>query len=305
VFHLCPNIFGVKELPNKIKLLKMKAKWIIENFTDTEDYRTLAQAVRDSGRYVYVIGKNNHFDFAPAPGTFQENDCVIVQGSIQMTKHIAGKLPAGCFPIAYSSWQNYLCTSYYQHFERFLFNDIHRCLSVGDLKACKFEIYRQFGRDAMIFIRPDSGEKTFQAQVLDLQDFDRFWENGISGGGNVEDSDLVIVSTPKNINGEWRFVCSGEEIIAQSTYQYQKKRTLIPSAPVGATDKVREILKVRYKPDPIFCVDIAEDSDGNFWLLELTSFSSAGLYATDKNRVAQRVSEIVESEYAIDKSRKQ
>jgi hypothetical protein len=55
-------------------------------------------------------------------------------------------------------------------------------------------------------------------------------------------------------------------------------------------------------PDSIFCIDIAEDGDGNCWLLELTSFSSAGLYMTDKVKVVNRVNEIVEMEY--DQTRK-
>lgn len=143
-----------------------------------------------------------------------------------------------------------------------------------------------------------SGEKTFQAQLIDIQDFDKFWENGIAS--SAVDTDLVVVSTPKKINGEYRIVCSkynGGEIIAGSTYQYQGKSTLIPSVPPEATKKCREILDVGWFPDSIFCVDIAEDADGNCWLLELTSFSSAGLYLTDKVKVVNRVNEIVEMEY--------
>lgn len=278
----------------------MQVKWIIENFSDSEDYRELIQAVRNSGRYCFVIGPRDAYDFNPKG--FEPNDCVIVQGSIQMTKNIASRLPAGCYPVAYSSWYKYLCTEYYPHFQDFLFNDKHEFMSVDCLKGWKFDIYRQYGREAMIFIRPDSGEKTFQAQLLDIQDFDKFWGNATSGGGNMNGGDKVMVSTPKKINGEYRFVCSGSEIIAQSCYQYQGQRTLIPSAPLGATWKVNEILKVGYHPDPVFCVDIAEDADGKFWLLELTSFSSAGLYACHKPWLVKRVSEIVEKDY-LDKKR--
>jgi len=274
----------------------MKAKWIIENFTDSEDYNDLIKAVRESGRDCFVIGKHNHFDFDPRG--YNENDCVIVQGSIQMTKNIANRLPKGCYPIAYSSWENYLCSTYYPKFSNLLFNDRNEFTTLKNLKENKFYFYEKYGKEALIFVRPDSGEKTFQAQLLDLQDFDRFWENGIQS--SAADDDLILVSTPKKINGEWRFVCSkynGGEIISTSTYQYQGKRTLIPSAPFGATDFVNEVLDVKWFPDSIFCVDVFQDADGEFWLGELTSFSSAGLYATDKVKVVNRVSEIVEMEY--------
>jgi len=275
-----------------------KVKYIIENFTDSEDYNDLISAIKESGRYCFVIGRHNHFDFNPAG--FEENDCVIVQGSIQMTKNIASRLPRGCFPIAYNNWNNYLCSKYYPYFQKHLFNDTNAFTTLKNLKEDKFYFYRTFGKEALIFIRPDSGEKTFQAQLIDMQDFDRFWENSIAS--SAIDNDIMIISTPKQITGEYRLVCSkynGGEIIAASTYQYQGKRTYIPSVPPKATEKCKEILKVGYYPDSIFCIDIAEDADGNCWLLELTSFSSAGLYQTNKKDIVKRVNEIVEMEYKL------
>ena len=276
----------------------MTCKYIIENFTDSEDYNDLIKAIKDSGRYCFVIGRHNHFDFNPSG--FEEDDCVIVQGSIQMAKNIASRLPKGCFPIAYSSWKNYLCSTYYPKFQPFLFNDYNEFTTLKNLKENKFHFYEKFGKDALIFVRPDSGEKTFQAQLLDLQDFDRFWENGIQS--SVVDNDIIIVSTPKKINGEFRIVCSkynGGEIIAASTYQYQGKRTQIPSIPNGAREKCKEILNVGWYPDSVFCIDIFQDGDNAFWLGELTSFSSAGLYMTNKVDIVKRVNEIVEMEYNL------
>lgn len=274
----------------------MKAHWIVENFTDSDDYRELVAAVRRSGRECFVIGRHNHFDFDPSG--FSEHECVIVQGSIQMTKNIRSRLPHGCFPVAYNSWNNYLCSAWYPKFQDLLFNDKHEFMTLGELKANKFDIYRRFGKEALIFVRPDSGEKSFSGQLIDLQDFDRIWNNAVAS--NAKDEDLVIVSTPKTINGEWRFVCSkyDNEIIAQSTYQYQGKKTLIPSAPAGAAELCKKIWNRDCHPDSVYCVDICEDADGNFWLLEFTSFSSAGLYETNKDRVVQKVSEIAEKEHA-------
>ena len=276
----------------------IKCKWCIENFTDSEDYRNLISAVRDSGRDCFVIGKHNHFDFDPSG--FLPYDCVIVQGSIQMTKNIASRLPNGCYPIAYNNWDNYLCSTYYPKFKSLLFNDIYEITTVANLKKLKFDYYNTFGRDALIFVRPDSGEKTFQAQLIDLQYFDKFWDNGTSGGGNCSESDSVIVSTPKKINGEYRIVCSSHndgEIIAASTYQFQGKKTLIPSVPNGALEFCERILSAHWFPDVIFCIDVFQDGDNNFWLGELTSFSSAGLYATDKTKIVNRVNDIVEREF--------
>ena len=82
-----------------------------------------------------------------------------------------------------------------------------------------------------------------------------------------------------------------------SSYRYQGLLTRIPSAPHGATEKCKELLEVGYYPDNVFCIDIAQDNDGNFWMMELTSFSSAGLYATKKEPIVNRVSEIAMEDY--------
>ncbi len=274
----------------------MKAHWIIENFTDSEDYRELVQAVRDSGRECFLIGRHNHFDFDSSG--FKENECVIVQGSIQMAKNIASRLPKGCFPIAYNSWDKFLCSAYYPKLSRFLFNDRNVFTTVSELKRTSSSFYEKFGRDDVIFVRPDTGEKSFSGRLLESRDFDKFWDNAIAS--SAKDDDPIIVSTPKNIKGEWRFLCSkynGGEIVAFSTYQLEGKRALTPDVPAGARSTCEAVLGEKYFPDSLFCVDICQDADGDFWLLELTSFSSAGLYAMQKDLVVKRVSEIVEMEY--------
>ncbi len=139
----------------------MNLKWIIENFTDSEDYRNLIESVRKLPRECFVIDKRNHFDFDPSG--FNEGDCVLFQGSIQMAKNVASRLPKNCFPVGYNTWQNYLCSSYYSHFKDILFNDKHKFITAGELKANKYDFYKEFGKEAMIFVRPDSGDKPFTA----------------------------------------------------------------------------------------------------------------------------------------------
>ena len=90
-----------------------------------------------------------------------------------------------------------------------------------------------------------------------------------------------------------------KEIIADSTYIYQGKRTQIPSTPPLATKKCKEVLDIGYYPDRIFTIDVAEDNDGNCWLMELNSFTSAGTYAANKEKIVKRVSEIAEQDYRL------
>lgn len=265
----------------------MKASWIIENFTDSEDYRDLINAVKESGRDCYAIDKRNHFDFDPK---WCEGRKTIFQGSIQMARLVKEKVP-DCN--VFCTENNYLCTNYYPEFHPFLFNEKHAATTVKNFKENRWLYYFQFGKEALIFIRPDRGDKLFTGQLLDLQDFDRFFTNNLAFNG--ADDDIIYVSTPKTVIGEWRFVVSKDEkIIAQSTYVYQNQKTWIPSAPEKATALVNKLLKVGYHPDTIYCMDICEGSDNEYYLLELTSFSSAGLYACNKHDVVREVSKVVE-----------
>lgn len=274
----------------------MKCKWIIENFTDSEDYNELIAAAQEQGHDCYVIGRRNNFDFNPT--CYKEGDCVLFQGSIQMTRHCHKVLPKGCFPISYCTEPNYLCSAYWPAVTQFLFNDKFAQTTVKELKDNRFDFYRQFGKEALIYIRPDRGDKPFSGQLLDLQDFDQFWKNNIVC--TAEDGDTVFVSTPKQINGEYRFVVTKyKEIVAHSTYQYQGQKTLIPFVPPGAIKLVEQVLEVGYYPDSVFVMDVAEDADGNFWLIEFNSFSSAGLYACEKSPIIRRVSEIAENEHFL------
>lgn len=266
----------------------MITKWVVENFTHESSYTDLVKAIKAAGNPLQEIGKE--FKFADVE---HNEGPTIFLGSIEMTKLVQGRMP-NAYPVAYCHQPNYLCTRYFPHFGKYLFNDKYVMLPLKELARHKFFFYGVFGNEAMIFIRPDSGEKPFQARLVDLLEFDAF----IEGNKDCE-NELVVVSCPKNVRGEWRFVVNRKkEIITCSTYRYQGQITKIPSAPEGATLLVQELLQIGYYPDSVFVMDIVEDNDGKYWLLEINSFSSAGLYACDKTKIVKAVSAIAEEEWA-------
>lgn len=103
----------------------------------------------------------------------------------------------------------------------------------------------------------------------------------------------------KNILWEGRFIVSKDkEVIAYSTYRFQGNVCLIPSVPPETLKFCKMLLeKVNYVPDSVFCLDICQSGDGEPFLLELTSFSSAGLYAANKYDIVKKVSQIAENDY--------
>lgn len=179
----------------------------------------------------------------------------------------------------FSTFSHYACAAYYPKMQELLFNDRYAFIPFKDLARRKWDLYAWLGKEALIFVRPDSGEKDFPAELVDLKDIDKLVE-----GYDYEG--LAVVSTPKNSIGEWRFVVTESEIVAVSSYKYQGILTCVPSAPIGATELAKKVLQKGYFPDSVFCVDVVQDMEGDFWVMELTSFSSAGLYACDVKKIA-------------------
>lgn len=276
--------------------------WIVENFTKESSYLELVEEIRKQGHNLTEIKngyKKSDLEYFGGygrivckNGEFIDNP-VIFQGSIEISKLIKKDLPYGCYPVTYCNFDNYLCSKYYSYFGSYLFNDKYAIISLKELERQRFLYWGVFGKEALLFIRPDSGEKPFQAQLLDLLDLDSF----LIKHKDIE-HDLVVISSPKNIRAEWRFIVSKyQEIIGLSLYKYQDQITRIPSAPKDCVDFVLELLKLEYFPDSVFCMDIVENNDGEFYLMELNSFSSAGLYACKKDLIVKRVSEIAMEDY--------
>ena len=179
----------------------------------------------------------------------------------------------------WSTFENYTCATYYPQVQELLFNDKYVFIPFKELGRRKWDLYGWLGKQSLVFIRPDSGEKEFPAELVDIQDIDKLVDNYDCDG-------MAVVSTPKNSVGEWRFVVHEGKVASVSCYKYQGLLTQVPSAPPLAHDLVDKVIAKGIKPDEIFCVDVVQDMGGDFWVMELTSFSSAGLYANDPKKVA-------------------
>ena len=269
----------------RLNVMKTKLKFIVQKFLNDESQSKLIDTIKERG-----------YDLVEAS----------IIDSVGITDGVMDKVPAGDFIIPFGSigfvrnckewkggycksWNNieaFKCTSYCPSVQHLLFNDIHAYFTVGSLRSLKHEIYRWFSKDCHIFIRPDSGEKPFTAGLFDLQYFDRDYKEWITA--KMEPSDLVMVSTPKNILGEYRMVCDKDKnIITGSTYKFQDNLISIPSLPKGVKEKTQEVLESLRMLNDIFTVDICQDNDGNFWLLEINSFNAAGFYACDTVKIVE------------------
>lgn len=184
--------------------------------------------------------------------------------------------------VVWSSLRSFDCSAYYPDVGHLLINGHYAFLQIKELLRQRWEVWRTFGKDTKVFVRPDRSDKPFTGEVIDLQELDSFFKQ-VS-----DDRQMVVISTPKEIRGEWRFVASKDKLLGCSSYKYQGNLTYIPFAPkqvVTMANKVRETITF---PDPLVVIDIAELEDGTVGLMELNGFSTSGMYA-----IADKPEEII------------
>jgi hypothetical protein len=267
-------------------------KWLIENFDTNNGTTELAQTASNLGFEVKLCDITNPFE--DLSKYFEPNACVITQTSIQSAFKSMKECPQW-IPSAWYKQEFFQCKYYYQFFGSYLFNDKYIMLPQGEvIRQIEF-LYNTLGKHDNIFIRPSSACKTFTGQLFDRKNFIKNWTVACNYGGSP--TDLVVVSTPKIIKGEYRFVIGDRKVIAGSQYSSDKK-TDMKEAPQHLITYVEKVLNdITYDPDPVWILDVALDNDLKPHVLEVGSFSSSGLYACNKHDIVTKVPEIAYREH--------
>jgi hypothetical protein len=266
--------------------VQKKVKWLIEDFALENGTTELADTAAELGFEVKRCDHRNHFN-TYWPDYFSKEECVVTQTSIQSARSIMKYMP-DWFPGPWYKEEKFKCNYYYPFFGDYLFNDRYMMLPAGDVLRRVDDIFGWFGVDDCVFMRPTGGAKSFTGEIFKREEFEKMWDIRKSYG--TMPHDVVVISTPKTIKSEYRYVIGDMEIIASS--HYKGKKVSFPNP------FVREVLKnVRYEPDRVWCLDIALDSDYNPWVLEVGSFSVSGLYECDKKDIILKVSEIAYDEF--------
>lgn len=274
------------------KTIIMKPKWIIETLKDVEDTNRLKEALtRANIEYKdvkYVPFSEEKYDIYP------EEDCVVFYGSLNLAAQLRRKKK--WVPGVYCNLDELKCTTYYSFLGKYLFNQDYIMLPLMELRRRKEEIYKQFGVDGCIFIRPNDGNKCMNGCVMPHDEFDREMSILYNYYNVPLDSILIIISSPKVITREWRYVVVDREIITFSQYKENWEIVRKNDENRVARQLVFDITREEWSPDKCYVLDIAE-SNGEIGLLELNSFSCSGLYSCDMDKIVKAVSEVAEKEW--------
>lgn len=270
--------------------LNMKPRWIIEDFEMDNSFGPLAEEVKRQGMKCEVIRyeplQSGSYD------VYGNDGCVLFQGSINLALQLQRQKK--WIPGPWLTARNYECSKYYASLGKYLFNDKHVFLPRASVMHNLDWLYGQcFGNHEHLFFRPDSGLKPFTAGVYNRMNLPGFW----SWVEEFTDPDsFVVISTPKTVKSEWRFVCSKGEVLTGCQYEKQGKLEFHPGYPEEAKALAQEACKV-YEPDPIFILDVCFGADDAYYLMEINSFSCGGLYACEMEPIVKRASELAVKEW--------
>ena len=190
--------------------------------------------------------------------------CVVSHGDIELVSKIHNE--KRWRPGAFATIENYYCSNYVNHFGEYWLNRDYLMLPFGDLKRQKQLLFDTFGIDGRIFARPDSPLKLFTGQTASLECFDADVE--YMGFYEFPVRSLVVVSSPKTIQREWRFVAANRYIVAGCLYCESGQFASKPQIDDDAKQLAQKIASSGYEPDPVWIVDICQTSDGEYHLLE-------------------------------------
>ena len=271
----------------------MNVKWLIEKETFSENLEPLLEEIKRQGfeykmtRYVPFEGSEQFLTlFAP-------EDCVVVYGSLQLARQI--QKVAKWVPGVYCNLEKYACTSYYPAFGEDLLNYNYIMLPFGELLRRKEFLFKVLGNSRCLFVRPSSGFKLFTGKVVKYEE----WEREIEKFGfyDIEPNQVVVVAEPQNLAEEWRFVVVDGVVVSGSQYHNKYGSKLDSKVPKEALEYAKEAAK-KYSPDRVWTLDICRTSDyGEYFVLEIGCFSSAGLYVCPMEPIVQEVSRIAHEEW--------
>lgn len=263
-------------------------QWLIETDIHSEEMDSFKDIIEANGD-TCVFGRYVPFEKTDYNKLItQRDEPVMTLGSLQLCRDVRNSsLKIG----AYCNLKNLECSSYYPHFQRYLINDPYVMMPYGSLLRSKRSLYEWLGgEEKQIFIRPSSGFKQFTGCVVHISNFEKAIES--FGFYEFDPSLMCVVSECHPIRDEYRFFIAGNEIIGSTSYRINGEINHDANIPVVILRFLTEVLdNVKYRPDPIFVIDVGLREEGGLGIIELNGFSASGLYGVDRKFLIDRARE--------------
>lgn len=268
----------------------MKPTWLIEaEVFPNECGRLIAELARQEVPYVVANYGKSYEEYIK---DFPDDACMVFYGSLQFASVLRRQTN---WSGVYCNLPKFECLYYYPRFGQYLLNSNYAMLPFGELDRRRDWLFQNIGNDKQLFIRPSSGYKTFTGKVTNAENWDK--DLRLFGFYDINPEELVVAATPSPIKQEWRVVVS-DKVISGSRYfvndpQYWDRDNSVETLPDFIVQYAKEILtNVKYQPDPCWTIDICQLESGELKVVEVGSFSCAGMYASDPEPIVSELNRI-------------
>lgn len=264
----------------------IEVTWLIEEGVFPENESRLCEEIKKRG-HRHILTKKPHHEEGLEYGP------TIFYGSLGMATRLRRERN---FVGNWCDLAKFRCSSYYCYFGDSLLNADYALVPAGDFARQRENLMRkQFGlyHKFKMFIRPDSAFKVFTGDVITPeQTLKHFLVNSI-----LFHDDLILVSSPKKIDSEYRFIICNGEIAGASFYSYEINGTRY-SNNQEIPDRVVNFVKkhLDYEPEICYTIDVCE-TGGKLKIVELNCFSCSGFYEADLSRIVELSSEAAIKSY--------
>jgi hypothetical protein len=270
--------------------------WLFETDVFDEGISRLVDEVKRQGMEAHIASYlNNQPGVSEASylDLFPPHSCVVFYGSLNFAKQV--RREATWLPAPYDEGPAHRCVTYYPPLGEHLLAQDYTMLPYGELRRMKKKLYKRHGLSETLFIRPDSGNKIFTGQLVYAESFEKSLDR--MGFYEVPSSELVVVSEPRVIKAEWRFVVADHRVIAGSQYRRNNEKEVSPIVDDRAWELAEKVAAEGFQPDRVWTMDICRSGADHYYLLEIGCFSCAGLYACEAEPIVREVSRIALEEW--------
>ena len=281
----------------------MKASWIVDRYmldlADERECPSLVEALLATGTEHVVLSTvaGGALSIPPA----WDRRPVVAYGSFRFMRQIgqaAKSAGSMLVPGFYAATENLSFSAFASRHGDLLLNSDFVILPFGELRRRGARLF-----PSGCFVRPNSGTKAFTGMVVSAVDFDHEM-NALASLHHVTTEELLVVSKPKQIVRETRFVIVSGKVVAGSTYGWNGNADIGFEIDPESRSLAETVAARDWQPDRAYTCDVAlvrSQSDSRSLvarMVELNSFSCAGLYASDPLAVVQAVSKAAEEDWA-------
>ncbi len=272
----------------------MKTKWLLDDYMIKTSYHDDIRLILAKEGFEYHVEKYIPFNEDKIQIPFSQDDCVVVYGSISFVRQ--QQKMNSFIPGAYLPEKAMECLGYLPYIDKseLFANSNHVFTTFKHLQEQKDFFYETF-KTNKIFVRPNSGFKTFTGLPIHYDEFDAEI-NSLKQLQTLTGEVLILVSNCKKISEEYRFFIVNREVITGSQYKLNDELCVKAGYSEEAYSIAQEMAKNKWQPDIAYACDVGI-VNGSPKIIELNSFSSSGFYACDIPKIIHAIDRVAIMEY--------